>query len=164
MTEQIYSVYILARVAQEIYHRCHSAIPQEMLGRLLGYRLQWEGKSYTKIVDWVSGDLDNSHTHAQFTLHGTRECELFLDERYRNISERPKEIGLFHSHPFGADPHFSSTDYQTFLTFPYNQLGNVFILIDPLSQYFKSFVVEENVETKEKKLRQVPWIIYTPKI
>lgn len=157
----VYPVYIMGRVAQEIFDQCVQAVPNETLGRLLGYRLQWQGSDYIKIVDWVSGSLDNSNTHAQFTHQGIRECELFLDERYGNGTARPVEIGLFHSHPFRCEPHFSSTDMQTFLTFPYDQDGNVFILIDPLAYFFKVFVIAS--DGQQKCLRQVSWICYSPK-
>lgn len=163
----VYPVYILARVADEIYNECSRAVPNETLGRLLGYRLQWQDQNYVKIIDWVQGSLDVSHVHAQFTPNGTRESELFLDERYGISPERPCEIGLFHSHPFGHNPHFSGTDYNTFLTFPYNEPGNVFILIDPLSSYFKTFIVEKNSCSENNynhQLRQIPYICYSPYI
>lgn len=163
---QIYPVYILSRVACEIYSQCMQAVPNETLGRLIGYRMEWQNQHYIKVIDWVAGSLDVSHIHAQFTTKGTRESELFLDERYGTQCQRPSEIGLFHSHPFGHDPHFSSTDYSTFLTFPYNEPGNVFILIDPLSGYFKVYIVVQNCHGTDqpKQLQQVSWICYFPSI
>ncbi len=161
----IYHVYILSQVANEIMRVCQREVPNEALGRLLGYRLQWQGQSYIKIVDWVGGEIENSHTHARFTVRGTRECEVFLDERYGLDSKRPQEIGLFHSHPFGVDPHFSSTDHTTFLNFPYDREGNVFVLIDPLANFFKVYrIALETQSTPPKKyLEQIPWIVYQPK-
>jgi proteasome lid subunit RPN8/RPN11 len=158
----VYPVYILSRVAEEIFQQCVEAVPHETLGRLLGYRYLWQGKSYTKVVDWVSGTLDSSNIHAQFTPQGIRECELFLDERYGNNTARPVEIGLFHSHPFHCEPHFSSIDLETFLTFPYDEEGNVFILIDPLAYFFKVFVIAS--KDRQKYLHQVAWMNYCPRI
>lgn len=160
--QETYPVYILSRVAKEIFLECQKAVPKETLGRLLGYRMQWQGKTYTKIVDWISAGIENSHIHARFTAQGSRECECFLDERYSESSARPKETGLFHSHPFGVDPHFSSVDYGTFLNFPYNQEGNVFILIDPIISVFKTFIVAADA-SGAKNLKQVPCICYYPK-
>ena len=159
-SSKIYPVYILKRVAVEIYRQCQRAIPNETLGRLLGYRCEWEGKNYIKIVDWVSGDLESGVTFAYFTSKGIQECETFLDERYGQIPNRPVEIGLFHSHPFRAEPHFSSVDHETFLTFPYDAEGNAFILIDPHIYFFKVFVVSSHPK-KQKFLQQVPWIAYS---
>ena len=162
----VHSVYILARVVSEIYDQCHRAVPDETMGRLVGYRYCWQGTYYTKIVDWIGGTLEKSHIHARFTMEGTRECEFFLDERYGNQPNRPKEVGIFHSHPFGMEPHFSSTDYQTFLAFPYDQPGNVFVLIDPLVFYFKVFTVSSTTLDghEGKQLNQVSWICYYPGI
>ncbi len=164
LMETVYPVYILERVCTEIMAECNRAAPDETLGRLLGYRLCWQGTCYIKVVDWISGQLETSHVHARFTLAGTRESELFLDERYGNHTHRPREVGLFHSHPFNAEPYFSSTDYQTFLAFPYDRIGNVFLLIDPLSSFFKAFVVAMTQNQGQKDLKQVPWISYSPKI
>jgi len=55
---EVYPVYILSRVAKEIFLECKKAIPKETLGRLLGYRMQWKEKNYIKIVDWISGSLE----------------------------------------------------------------------------------------------------------
>lgn len=159
----VYPVYIIERVAHDIFRQCQRAVPEETLGRLLGYRCRWEGADYVKIVDWVSGSLDSGVTYAKFNSRGIRECEIFIDERYGSTGNRPVEVGLFHSHPFGHEPHFSSTDYQTFLTFPYDRPGNVFALVDPLSQFFKVFIIEHGKEG-QAQLRQVPWICYSPKI
>jgi hypothetical protein len=137
-------------------------VPSETLGRLLGYRFEWQGINYTKIVDWVTGNLDSGATYARFTTDGIRECELFIDERYGLGNSRPTEVGLFHSHPFGSEPFFSLVDDQTFLNFPYDEEGNVFILIDPLAHFFKVFIIAKK-ENESKYLQQVPWICYAPK-
>jgi len=157
----IYPVYILARVVTEIFDQCKQTIPDESLGRLLGYRCAWQGTEYTKITDWVTATIDNGHAHAFFTQAGIQECELLVDERYGKSGQRPVEIGIFHSHPFGVEPYFSSIDKETFLSFPYDREGNVFILIDPVSLFFKVFIVSGR---KDKELRQISWICYTPKI
>lgn len=161
VSPQVYPVYILQRVAAEIFHACEKAAPYETLGRILGYRYEWEGLSYVKIVDWVTGSLDHSHVHAKFTSPGIQECESFVDERYGNTELRPVEVGLYHSHPFHTDPHFSTIDEQTFLTFPYDREGNVFLLIDPLAHFFKAFVIASH-PSEPKYLKQVPWICYMP--
>lgn len=163
---EIYPVYILKRVAEEIQQECVRSVPQETLGRLLGKRFAWQNKRYTKIVDWVGGSLEQSHVHATFTKSGLRECECFLDERYGASPARPQEVGLFHSHPFGTDPHFSDVDYGTFLNFPYDEEGNVFLLLDPLTSIFKVFIValKTSNDLSTKYLQQVPWICYSPRI
>lgn len=159
--KNIYPVYILSRVAEEIYQLCKDAVPHETMGKLLGYRCMWQGKKYVKIVDWAMGSINSSHTHAQFTAKGTREYELFVDERYGKNSTRPLEVGIVHSHPFNSDPHFSQVDYDTFLSFPYDKVGNVFVLIDPLSSYFKVYQIVGN---KSKNLEQISWIKYFPQV
>ena len=161
MQNEVYPVYILSRVVLEIQEQCKKAVPNETLGRLLGYHCQYQGKQYVKIVDWVGGDLhiNSGNAFAHFTMQGSRECEIYLDEKYRT-QKRPIEVCLFHSHPFGSNPCFSSTDYNTFLSFPYNRPGNVFILLDPLSQYFKTFIISSEYPSS---LQQIPWILYQPK-
>jgi proteasome lid subunit RPN8/RPN11 len=165
MSEQprrIYPVYILSRAAEEIFQKCRQAEPKETLGRLVGYRCTWEGIDYIKITDWVTGHLDSGNTYARFTPQGIRECEFFLDERYGDKENRPVEVGLFHSHPFNTDPYFSMVDQETFLTFPYDQAGNVFVLIDPLADFFKVFIIAHR--DGEKYLQQVNWICYNPRL
>ena len=158
MQNTIYPIYILARVALEIQEQCKKAVPNETLGRLLGYRCSYQGQNYIKIVDWIGGTIDAGYAFAQFTSQGSRECELYCDEKYCDTEMRPKEVGLFHSHPFNVEPHFSSIDYGTFLSFPYNHPGNVFLLLDPLSKYFKAFIIRPNKNT----LQQVSFIVYHP--
>jgi proteasome lid subunit RPN8/RPN11 len=159
--ESVYPVYILSSVVSDILHQCQRAVPNETLGRLLGYRLRYKEVHYVKVIDSIGGTLEASHSHARFTPEGTRESELFSDERYGTDTKRPKEVGLFHSHPFGVEPHFSSTDDETFLTFPYNREGNVFILVDPLVSYFKVFIISQE---SKKTLQQVKWICYSPSV
>ncbi len=153
-----YPVYMLERVAAEIFTFCSDQEPLEALGKLLGHRCEWEGRSFVRIVDWVTGEVVASSTSARFTPDGVRECETRLDQKYGDDTDRPREVGLFHSHPFGSDPHFSSIDHATFLNFPYDRAGNVFVLIDPLSGFFKTFLLE--VGEEGKRLTQVPWAVY----
>lgn len=155
-----YPVYLLERVADEIFRFCRREEPLEALGKLLGYHCRWQGRRFVRIVDWVTGEVNASSVSARFTPAGIRQCECYLDEKYGDRPDRPREVGLFHSHPFGTDPHFSTVDHGTFLSFPYDREGNVFILIDPLSGYFKTFVLERAGE--EKRLAQVPWAVYAP--
>jgi len=151
-------VYIKEQVADEIYAFCANEAPNEALGKLLGYRCEWEGRPYARIVDWVTGEVNASSISAQFTAAGIKQCETALDQKYGDDDDRPRELGLFHSHPFGADPHFSSVDYGTFFNFPYDRVGNVFVLIDPLSGFFKSFLLERDDEGLQ--LTQVHWAAY----
>lgn len=151
---------MLERVADEIFRFCCEQEPLEALGKLLGHRCEWEGRPYVRIVDWVTGDVTATSTSARFTAEGVRQCETEVDERYGDGPDRPREVGLFHSHPFGSDPHFSAIDHGTFLSFPYDREGNVFVLVDPLSGYFKTFLLERGPEGK--CLTQVPWAVYAP--
>lgn len=158
VSEKIYPVYILRRVAEEIFLQCKKDEPSETLGRLIGYHYEWQDQKYCKIVDWATGTLDQGPTHARFTNSGIRECEIYLDEKYGKGSSRPIEVGVFHSHPFGVEPHFSAVDDNTFLNFPYNREGNVFILIDSVASFFKVYIIQNNA------LEQVSWICYAPKV
>lgn len=142
-------------------------MPKEALGILVGkhYTLPEPDSSikFTKITDWATGEVDASHIGAQFTEKGLMEYNMYLDERYGiDRPEGPFNVGLFHSHPFSQEPHFSSTDLSTFLVFPYFSENNVFILIDPVPEnpFFKVFQLRK-IEN-EIKLIQVPWIEYSP--
>ena len=159
--EDIYPVYILQRVVYETFLLCKKSDPNEAIGILLGYKYQYKGKKYVKVVDWVTGKAYSSHAYAEFTPDGVRQYTTIIEEKYGGSEERPKIVGIFHSHPFGSNPHFSSTDYNTFLNFPYDAEHNVFVLIDPRSNYYKSYIVVN--ENGEKDLKEVDWIEYTVK-
>lgn len=156
------TVWILDRIKDEIYEYCKQNMPDEAIGVLIGYRLCSEGEKYIKIVDWTTGKSETGRTFAKFTAEGVRQYSSFLDERYglddgfRNKNYvRPRIVGIFHSHPFGVDPSFSATDYNTFLNFPYDAEYNVFILIDPKIDVFKCFQIKR--ESQNKDLIQVVW-------
>ncbi|NHJ48029.1 MAG: hypothetical protein FK733_09600 [Asgard group archaeon] len=158
--KNIFKVYILHRVVSETLRLCKKNVPNEAIGILLGYKYQFKGVKYVKVVDWVSGRANQSHAFAEFTPEGVRQYTTLIDEKYGDADERPKIIGIFHSHPFGSNPHFSSTDYNTFLNFPYDAVNNVFVLIDPKSLYYKSYIVVID-ENNQKDLMEVDWVEYT---
>ncbi len=161
-SENVYPVYILHRVVYETLLLCKKSIPNEAIGVLLGYKYQYKGKKYVKVVDWVTGKAYQSHAFAEFTPEGVRQYTTIIEEKYGDAIERPKIVGIFHSHPFGSNPHFSATDYNTFLNFPYDAEHNVFVLIDPKSNYYKSYIVVIN-EDNQKDLKEVDWVEYTAK-
>jgi proteasome lid subunit RPN8/RPN11 len=162
LAEEVYPVYILKRVIYETVHMCHKAMPKEAIGILLGYKLIYKGKKYVKIVDWVTAEAEQSQTHARFTPKGVQQYNLLIDEKYGGSEERPRIVGIIHSHPFGSEPHFSATDYHTFLNVPYDAEHNVFILVDPKSGYYKSFIVVSN-DNGQKSLEEVDWVEYEPR-
>lgn len=158
--DEIYPVYILHRVVYETILMCKKAIPNEAIGILLGYKMQHNGKNYVKVVDWVTGKANQSQAFAEFTPEGVRQYTTIIDERYGESENRPRIVGIIHSHPFGSNPHFSGTDYNTFLNFPYDAEHNVFVLVDPKSGYYKTYVVKINDEN-QKDLVEVNWVEYT---
>ncbi|MHA1992152.1 MAG: Mov34/MPN/PAD-1 family protein [Candidatus Hodarchaeales archaeon] len=162
----VYPVYILKRVVDQLVEYCKEETPIEALGILIGWHYQLpEPHSkirFTKVTDWVTGEVDASHIGAQFTEKGISEYNMLLDEKYGKDRDGPNNVGLFHSHPFGFEPHFSTTDYSTFLVFPYNSEHNVFILIDPIPEdpFLKVFQLKR--KNNKLELIQVPWIEYSP--
>lgn len=162
LSERVYPVYILHRVIAETAHMCKKAMPNEAIGVLLGYKQQYAGQKFVKIVDWVTGEAIQSSASAKFTPEGVRQYNIFIEERYGDVEHRPRIVGIIHSHPFGSEPHFSATDYNTFLNFPYDAKHNVFILVDPKAGYYKSYIVILNKEG-EKTLEEVDWVEYTPR-
>lgn len=161
-TNKVYPVYILHRVVVETISMCKKAIPNEAIGVLLGYKMRHNDTTYVKVVDWVTGNANKSHAYAEFTPEGVRQYTSFIQERYGDNDERPRIVGIIHSHPFGSNPHFSATDYNTFLNFPYDAEHNVFVLVDPKAGYYKSYVVMYD-EREGKKLQEVDWVEYTIK-
>jgi len=158
--DEIFKAYILHRVVIETLNHCKRADPKEAIGILLGYKYQFKGQKYVKVVDWVTGKANQSHAYAEFTPEGVRQYTTLIEEKYGGSENRPKIVGIFHSHPFGSNPHFSSTDYNTFLNFPYDAEHNVFVLIDPKSDYYKSYIVVID-EKGMKNLAEVEWVEYT---
>ena len=165
----IYPVYINSRVINEVINFCKETYPKEALAFLLGVKSIYKGDNkteFTRVVDWVTGSVDSTHISANFTTEGLQQANLFLDDKFGKDREKhsaiPKIIGIVHSHPFGFEPHFSSTDLDSFLNFPYVAPGNVFILIDPVpsNTYFKDFKLIIN-DNKDKILQHVPWIEYS---
>ncbi|HUU77082.1 MAG TPA: Mov34/MPN/PAD-1 family protein [candidate division Zixibacteria bacterium] len=157
--EKIFPVYILHRVVYETIMMCKKAMPSEAIGILLGYKMQYNDQKYVKVVDWVTGNANQSHVFAEFTPEGVRQYTTLIQEKYGDSENRPRIVGIIHSHPFGSNPHFSGTDYNTFLNFPYDAEHNVFVLVDPKSGYYKSYIVIVN-ETGQKDLKEVDWVEY----
>ena len=159
LNSKVYPVYILHRVVYETVLMCKKAMPKEAIGVLLGYKMQYKGQKYVKVVDWATGNANQSHAFAEFTPEGVRQYTTLIQERYGDSENRPRIVGIIHSHPFGSNPHFSGTDYNTFLNFPYDATENVFVLVDPKSGYYKSYIVIVN-ESNEKDLKEVDWVEY----
>jgi proteasome lid subunit RPN8/RPN11 len=159
---QVFPVYILHRVVYETVMMCKKAMPKEAIGILLGFKRKYNDQTFVTIVDWVTGEADQSHAFAKFTPEGVRQYTTLIDERYGESEHRPRIVGIIHSHPFGSNPHFSSTDYDTFLNFPYDAEHNIFILVDPKVGYYKTYrVIIRKDGTKD--LEEVAWVEYTPK-
>ncbi len=156
LSEEVHPVYLLERVARALVAHCRAAVPDEALGKLYGVRESYRAKRYVRIVDWATGEVSAGPTSAQFTERGVRQCELFLDERYGVGSNRPREVGVYHSHPFGVEPQLSATDLASFTSFPWGGDGNVFVLIDPVGDWFKVYV------SRERRIVPVEWALYTP--
>jgi len=161
--DDIYAVYILQRVVQETKRVCKLADPNEAIGVLLGYKFSYKGQKYVKVVDWVTGRAYQSRAFAEFTPEGVQQYTSIIQEKYGDGETRPRIVGIFHSHPFGTNPSFSSTDYRTFLNFPYDADYNVFVLIDPRTNYYKSYIVTTEEGSQEKTLKEVDWVEYTAK-
>ncbi|MGQ4832836.1 MAG: Mov34/MPN/PAD-1 family protein [Candidatus Asgardarchaeia archaeon] len=159
---KVYPVYILSRVVSEIKRFCTYHLPNEALGVLIGYKMSFSGKQYTKIVDWATGETINSVAHAEFSQEGVLEYHLFISERYLDKKTRPRVVGVFHSHPFGIDPSFSSIDITTFSNPFYLEEGNVFMLLDPTIDVVKVFVVER--DGKSFILNEREWCEYYPRV
>lgn len=164
----IYPVYVNSRIVSELIAFCKSTYPKEALAFLLGVKAHYKNDSsieFTRIVDYVTGSVESTHISANFTAEGLQQANLYLDDKFGRTRERnseiPKIVGIVHSHPFGHEPSFSSTDLDTFLNFPYDAPGNVFILIDPVpaNPYFKVYKII--TEDKEKILQHVPWVEYS---
>ncbi|HUT82737.1 MAG TPA: hypothetical protein VMZ29_16195, partial [Candidatus Bathyarchaeia archaeon] len=68
--DEIFKAYILHRVVIETLNHCKRADPKEAIGILLGYKYQFKGQKYVKVVDWVTGKANQSHAYAEFTPEG----------------------------------------------------------------------------------------------
>jgi proteasome lid subunit RPN8/RPN11 len=162
----IFPVYIFERTCKEIFNYClaeaSGASRREALGVILGFRRIWKGEKYIRVTDWATGRVEASIAHARFTPEGILEYRLALHDRYGNNPHSPRVVGLWHSHPFGGDPHFSSTDLNTFFNTPFCAEGNIFFLIDPLSQIFKVYMLRERPDEPGLQLERVEWCTYRP--
>lgn len=157
----VFPVYILSRVVQGIKNHCRNEVPKEALGVLIGYKRQYKGKHFTKIIDWATGRVDSSSVFAKFTREGVIDYRLFIKERYGN-KNAPKVVGIYHSHPFGHTPEFSAIDFDLFFTPVYTSVGNVFILVDPIIDAFRVFAFSKNNNEKKISFTEVDWCEYEP--
>ena len=165
---RVYPVYVFDRVYREIMRWCWREArrhpPREALGVILGFRRQWRGTRYVKVTDWATGRVESSSTYARFTPEGILEYRLFLHDRYGLGSHAPRVVGLWHSHPFGGDPHFSAIDLRTFFRTPFCAEGNIFFLIDPLSKIFKVYMLRRPDPQSPLRLERVEWCTYRPRV
>lgn len=157
----VYPVYILSRVVHGIKEHCKKENPKEALGVLIGYKKQYKGKFFTKIIDWATGRVSSSSVFARFEYEGILDYRLFIKERYGENKGAPYIVGIYHSHPFGHTPNFSSTDFELFFTPIYASIGNVFILVDPIIDAFRVYTFIKNNEN-EITFQEVEWCEYEP--
>jgi proteasome lid subunit RPN8/RPN11 len=164
----VFPVYVFERTCKAIFNYCLKEAtgpsPREALGVILGFRRMWQGKKYIRVTDWATGHVEASIAHARFTPEGILEYRLALHDRYGNNPHSPRVVGLWHSHPFGGDPQFSSTDLRTFFTTPFCAEGNVFFLIDPLSRIFKVYMLRPRPDEPGLQLERVEWCTYRPSV
>ncbi|MFW9985325.1 MAG: Mov34/MPN/PAD-1 family protein [Candidatus Odinarchaeota archaeon] len=164
----VYPVYIYWRTCKQIFDFCLQEAkhqpPREALGVILGFRRSWQGVNYIRVTDWATGRVEASIAYARFTPEGILEYRLALHDRYGANPHTPRVVGLWHSHPFGGDPHFSSTDLRTFFNTPFCAEGNVFFLIDPFSRIFKVYMLCPRPEEPGLQLEQVDWCTYQPSV
>lgn len=165
---QVYPVYIDRRTCFEIFRHCRQQArcqpPREALGVILGFRRSWLGTKYVRVTDWATGRVEASSAYARFTPEGILEYRLALHDRYGANPHTPRVVGLWHSHPFGGDPHFSSTDLRTFLETPFHAEGNVFFLVDPISHVFKVYMLRASGDGGALRLERVDWCTYRPAV
>ena len=152
------AAYILRRVVDEVVAFCERRAPDEALGVLGGWRCRHEGRRYVRVVDWATGTVDASPTHAEFTRAGVAEYHAELDEKYGVERSGPHVVGILHSHPFGGEPRLSERDRATFGAFPYDAAGNVFVLVNPATGHFLVFAREVSGELAEQE-----WVEYAPR-
>lgn len=164
----MYPVYVYRRTCKQIFDFCLQEAkrkpPREALGVILGFRRSWQGENYIRVTDWATGRVEASIAYARFTPEGILEYRLALHDRYGANPHTPRVVGLWHSHPFGGDPHFSSTDLRTFFNTPFCAEGNVFFLIDPLSRIFKVYMLRPRLEEPGLQLERVDWCTYQPSV
>jgi proteasome lid subunit RPN8/RPN11 len=164
----IYPVYVFERTCKEIFNYCLAEASgesrREALGVILGFRRTWKGEKYIRVTDWATGRVEASVAHARFTPEGILEYRLALHDRYGNNPHSPRVVGLWHSHPFGGDPHFSSTDLHTFFNTPFCAEGNIFFLIDPVSKIFKVYMLRKRLYEPGLQLERVEWCTYRPSV
>lgn len=164
----MYPVYVYERTCRAIFDFCLKeaigASPREALGVILGFRCVWQGTKYIRVTDWATGRVEASLAHARFTPEGILEYRLAMHDRYGTNPHSPRVVGLWHSHPFGSDPHFSSIDLRTFFNTPFCAEGNVFFLIDPKSHIFKVYMLRPRLDEPGLQLEQVDWCTYKPSV
>ena len=153
----MHGVYVLSRVVDEVLAFCRRQAPDEALGVLAGWRCQHQGRRYVRVVDWATGAVGASPTHAEFTPEGVAACHTELDERYGAERDGPAVVGIFHSHPFGGEPCLSERDLATFASFPYGAVGNVFVLVNPRTGHFLVFQRDGAGDLAEQE-----WVAYAP--
>lgn len=159
MQRQVWPAYFLDKPLAQMKRFCVEREPDEALAALIGYRCQFEGRRYVKVVDWATGEHDASPVHAQFTRRGLSEYRNFLDERYGAEGRGPKVVGLIHSHPFDEDPVFSDVDRSTFLSLPFDAEGNVFAIVGSGGRRVNVFVVTAP-ESGAKTVAPADWVEY----
>ncbi|MFP4057946.1 MAG: Mov34/MPN/PAD-1 family protein [Candidatus Brocadiia bacterium] len=150
-------VYVLRRVVDGVMAFCHDRAPLEALGVLAGTRCRHRAGRYVCVEDWATGATEASEAHAQLTADGVAACHRQLDAKYGVEREAPLVVGLFHSHPFGAEPSLSARDVATFAAFPYSAPGNVFVLVNPHSGHFLVYQRGGSGQLAERE-----WVEYAP--
>ena len=135
-------LYVAADVVASFLDYSEDCAPTEAMGLLFGFRYQWQGIPYTRVVHWEAGTGEHA------TSGGARlSADEIVTIRNRveargGEKELGRVVGICHSHPFGVAPVPSPTDHATFCSFPYNFPGNAFLLVDPLVPAVRWYVIQ----------------------
>lgn len=152
-------VYVARRVAEGVMEYLREQVPDEGIVKLFGFDCEHEGRDYADVTDWFAGQAVATHITATFTDAGLQQVERARLQKYPARDDRPIELGVAHSHPFGSNPHFSGVDRDTFCRFPYGT-DNVHFLLDPTADWFKVYITVSDGDGGAIRLQQVPWGCY----
>ena len=153
----VYPVYVRAAVVSTFLAYSRQQAPAEAIGLLFGFRRQWQGIPYTQVAHWEPGTAANtSAASGRLDAGEIRAIRNRVDEYSQDAG---KLVGVCHSHPFGGPLDLSCVDRDTFLSFPYNLPGNVFLLADPTVPDVRWYRIRHGADGGPRKLDLTSWVL-----
>jgi len=118
--------------------KAYREVQLEVMGLMVGYRFNWNGRDFTVVEEVVTSELDTSAISVKFASFEPLFNEL---DKFEKEGKDYILVGWYHSHP-GHTSFMSPTDKDTQMRM-FNKPYQSAVVIDPINIEMKAFKLEQ---------------------